>query len=177
MKKTITVFGSSRPVDGEEEYIAAYKLGKLLAQNGFNVCTGGYQGIMNAVSKGAYENGAETIGVTINGWGSVTSKYLTKEIRCDNLNDRLAKLVENGDAYVVLQGGTGTLLELSLVWELINKKMVRAKPVVAHSKMWEEIVNIIDRQLSIENRITGLVKNFNTVEEIAGYLSEKLTDQ
>lgn len=176
MKKTITVFGSSRPADGEDEFHAAYKLGKLLARKGFNICTGGYQGIMNAVSKGGYENGAETIGVTINGWGSVPSKYLTKEIKCNNLNDRLAKLVELGDAYVVLQGGTGTLLELALVWEMINKKMLDMKPVVSHSKMWKEITDIIDRQLSFENRVTGLVKNFNTVEEIAEYLSERFTD-
>jgi len=176
MKKTITVFGSSRPIDGEDEFNSAFNLGKLLAQNGFNICTGGYQGIMNAVSKGAYENGAETIGVTINGWGSVPSKYLTEEVKCDNLNDRLSKLVELGDAYVVLQGGTGTLLELALVWEMINKKMLDTKPVVSHSKMWKEITGIIDRQLSIENRATGLIKNFDTVEEIANYLSERLTD-
>ena len=89
MKKTITVFGSSRPVEGEEEFNTAYSLGKLLAQKGFNVCTGGYQGIMNAVSKGAIEAGAEAIGVTVDGWSAVPSKYLTKEIKCSNLNKGL----------------------------------------------------------------------------------------
>ena len=54
--------------------------------------------------------------------------------------------------------------------------MLKAKPVVAHSKMWKEIIDIIDKQLSTENRITGLVKNFGTVEEIADYLCERLTD-
>ncbi len=175
MKKVITVFGSSRPVDGEKEFNTAHNLGKLLAQKGFNVCTGGYQGIMNAVSKGAYEYGAETIGVTIDGWGSVPSRYLTSEIKCVNLVTRLEKLVELGDAYVVLQGGTGTLLELALVWELINKKMLENRPVVTHSDMWKEIIKIIDTQLKNENRVTGLVKNFSTVEEITAYLSERLT--
>jgi len=176
MKKIISVFGSSRPVDGEKEFNNAYNLGKLLAQKGFNVCTGGYQGIMNAVSKGSYEYGAETIGVTIDGWGSLPSKYLTREIKCVNLISRLEKLVELGDAYVVLKGGTGTLLELALVWELINKKMLENRPIVTHSNMWKEITEIIDAQLKDENRVTGLVKNFNTVEEIALYLSERLTD-
>ncbi len=176
MKKTITVFGSSRPVEGDEEYSSAYNLGKLLAKKGFNVCSGGYQGIMDAVSKGAKEYGAETIGITVNEWDSTPSKYLTKEIKCSNLNERLGKLIESGDAYVILQGGTGTLLELALVWELINKGILDTKPVVSHSAMWKEITEIIDKQLTIEKRVTGLVKNFDTVEEIAEYLSKCLND-
>ena len=176
MKKTITVFGSSRPVEGEEEFNTAYNLGKLLAPKGFNICTGGYQGIMNAVSKGAIEAGAEAIGVTVDGWSAVPSKYLTKEIKCSNLNKRLEKLIESGDAYVILQGGTGTLVELALVWELVNKKILNAKPIVSHSTMWKEIAKIIDKQLIIEKRVTGLVKNFATVEEIAEYLAVNLQD-
>ncbi len=176
MKKTITIFGSSRPKEGEAEYNTAYTLGSLLAQKGFNVCTGGYQGIMNAVSRGASENGAEAIGMTVEGWSVVPSKYLTKENKCSNLNERLEKLVSMGDAYVVLQGGTGTLLELALVWELINKKILNIKPIVSHSTMWKEIAEIIDKQLIIEKRVAGLVRNFNTPEEIADYLYHSLAD-
>lgn len=176
MKKTITVFGSSRPTEGDEEFVAAYNLGKLLGQKGFNICSGGYQGIMEAVSKGAKEYGADAIGVTVNGWDSIPSKYLTKEIKCNNLIERLGKLVELGDAYVILQGGTGTLLELALVWELINKRILRIKPIVSHSLMWKDIAEIVDKQLTIEKRVTGLVKNFDTVEEIAEYISGRLND-
>ena len=174
MKKTITVFGSSRPKENEDEFNFAYKLGALLAKNGFNVCTGGYQGIMNAVSKGANENGAEVTGITVNGWGAVPSKYLTKEIKCDSLYERIQKLISTGDAYVILQGGTGTLLELSFVWELMNKKLVPIKPIAAHSPMWKIITEIIDKQLFLEKRQTGLVQNFETAEEIVEFLEMKL---
>jgi uncharacterized protein (TIGR00730 family) len=176
MKKTITIFGSSRPNEGEAEYDTAYNLGRLLAQKGFDVCTGGYQGIMNAVSRGAAENGAEAIGITIEGWGVVPSKYLTKEIKCASLNERLEKLVSAGDAYVVLQGGTGTLLELALVWELINKRMLKIKPIASHSVMWKEIAAIIDKQLTIEKRVAGLIRNFSTPEEITDYLYHSLKE-
>jgi predicted Rossmann-fold nucleotide-binding protein len=74
----------------------------------------------------------------------------------------------------VLQGGTGTLLELALVWELINKKILSVKPIVSHSTMWKEIAEIIDRQLRLEKRVTGLVRNFTGVDEIADYLAEEL---
>ncbi|MCK5457105.1 MAG: LOG family protein, partial [Melioribacteraceae bacterium] len=46
MSKTVTIFGSSKPLPGEEEYETAYQLGKLFGESGFSVCTGGYQGIM-----------------------------------------------------------------------------------------------------------------------------------
>ncbi|PJA98284.1 MAG: DNA-binding protein, partial [Ignavibacteriales bacterium CG_4_9_14_3_um_filter_30_11] len=68
MKKTITVFGSSLPVEGEEQFIFAEELGKQLAINNFNICTGGFGGIMNAVSKGALSEGVKTIGVTVDLW-------------------------------------------------------------------------------------------------------------
>ena len=176
MKKTITIFGSSRPRENDAEFKTAYNLGALLAERGFNVCTGGYQGIMNAVSKGAKENGAEVFGITVSGWGTVPSTYLTKEIKCNNLNERIQKLISLGDGYVILQGGTGTLLELSYVWELINKKILPSKPVVSHSNMWKEIIAILEKQLLIEKRITGLVKNFDTVQEIVDYLFNELKD-
>jgi uncharacterized protein (TIGR00730 family) len=174
MKKTITVFGSSKPKEEDEEFKIAYELGSLLAGKGFNVCTGGYQGTMNAVSKGAAEKGAEAIGITVNGWKAVPSRYLTKEIKCANLTERLQKLISYGDGYAILQGGTGTLLEFSFIWELMNKKLLTLKPVATHSIMWQEIAEIIDKRLLIEKRVTGLIRNFETVEEIADYLYTNL---
>jgi len=156
MKKTITIFGSSIPKQGETEYETAYKLGALLAVKGFNVCTGGYQGIMDAVSKGAVEKGAEAIGITVNLWGAVPTKYLTKEVKCLTLFERITKLVETGDGYVILQGGTGTLLELSVLWELMNKNLSDTKPATCHSAMWKSIVEIMEKQIYREGRKTGL---------------------
>ncbi len=173
-KKTITVFGSSLPKEGEEEFETAYQLGKLLAQNNLNVCNGGYKGIMTAVSKGATEAGGEAIGITVDLWNVKPNKYLTKEIKCDSLFERISKLVELGDAYVVLQGGTGTLLELSAVWEFMNKNQLKRKPVVCHSQMWKEIVSIMERQIEKEKRETGLIKPCETVNEIVDYLSKSL---
>ena len=147
MKKTITVFGSSLPIEGEVEFETAYRLGSLLAQKGFNVCTGGYQGIMNAVSKGAYENQGEAIGIMVDFWNSTPSKYLTKKIECDTLFERIEKLISAGDAYVILQGGTGTLLELAAVWEFMKKDLSPLKPAACHSSVWSEITSTMDKQM------------------------------
>jgi uncharacterized protein (TIGR00725 family) len=113
MKRTITVFGSSQPVEADEQYKFAYELGSLLAKNRFDVCTGGFFGIMEAVSKGAVENGAEAIGIIVDHWGGNANKFVTREIKCSTLFERINKLIETGDGYVILQGGTGTLLVLN----------------------------------------------------------------
>jgi len=175
MKKTITIFGSSLPKQTEPEYETAYKLGTELAKRGYNVCTGGYQGIMDAVSKGAVENGAEAIGITVDLWGAVPSKYLTRKIQCDTLFERITKLVETGDGYVILQGGTGTLLELSIVWELMNKNLLSIKPAACYSEMWKNIVDVMEKQIQREGRKTGLIKPCDSVEQIVEYLDEQLT--
>jgi uncharacterized protein (TIGR00730 family) len=174
MNKTITVFGSSQPKEGEKEFETAYNLGASLARSKFNVCTGGFQGIMNAVSKGAVENGGEAVGITVDLWTAAPSIYLTREVKCSTLFERILKLVEYGDAYVVLQGGTGTLLELAVVWEMMNKKMLTEKPIVCHAVMWKEIVKIIEKQLQHENRTTRFVECFDNVEEIVNYLIKKI---
>jgi uncharacterized protein (TIGR00730 family) len=174
MKKTITIFGSSLPKEGEEEFETAYKLGALLAKNNFDVCTGGFQGIMNAISKGAVENGAEAIGITVDLWKSIPSKYLTKEIKCESLFERISKLVELGDAYIILQGGTGTLLELAVVWEMMNKGMLNVKPIICHSHVWKEIAEVMDRQLVYEKRPTNYIKCFDDIEEIVNYIKDKV---
>jgi uncharacterized protein (TIGR00730 family) len=174
MKKTVTVFGSAQPKEGEGEFETAYKLGALLAKNNFNVCTGGFQGTMNAVSKGAVQNGAESIGITVDFWNASPSKYLTKEIKCNSLFERISKLVELGDAYIILQGGTGTLLELAVVWEMMNKKMLNVKPVACHSSMWKGIVEIMDEQLKHENRMSKHVESFDNIEELVNYIKDKI---
>jgi len=174
MKKTITVFGSSLPAEGEEQFIFAEELGKELARNNFNVCTGGFAGIMNAVSKGAVSEKAKAIGVTVDLWNAKPSKYLTEEIKCKTLFERIEQLISIGDGFVVLQGGTGTMLELTVVWEFMNKGMLKEKPIVTHSNMWKEIIVIMEKQIVTEKRKTGLVKSFDTVDEIVSFLVKYL---
>ncbi|MEW5844066.1 MAG: LOG family protein [Bacteroidota bacterium] len=169
-KKFVTVFGSSVPQPGDAEYEYAYQLGKKLAQNNINVCSGGFQGIMDAVSKGAREGGAEAVGVTLDIYNVHASKFLSREIKCHTLFDRLKNLIEIGDAYVVLQGGTGTLLELALVWEYTNKNMIQTKPLACHSSLWKGIVDLMEKQIAKEKRRTGLIKCFTEIDECADYI-------
>jgi uncharacterized protein (TIGR00725 family) len=174
MEKFVTVFGSSIPKPGDEEYETAYLLGKQLAQSGLNVCSGGFRGIMDAVSKGCVEQGGIAIGVTLDIYNVKPSQYLTKEIKCHTLFDRLKNLIETGDAYIVLQGGTGTLVEMALVWEYMNKYMIPEKPFACHGNLWNEIVGIMEKQIEKEKRKVGLIKCFDEIEECANYIISKI---
>ena len=174
MKKVVTIFGSSKPKQNEEQYNTAYQVGKQLALKGFDVCTGGFNGIMEAVSKGAVEGGAEAIGVTVNLWGGPTNKFITKEIKCNSLLERIQKLIELGNGFIVLQGGTGTLLELAAIWEYINKGLMEVKPIACHSSLWKKIVSELNEQMRIEGRKTDLVRTFDTTEEILDYLQQNI---
>ena len=142
MSKVICVFGNSSPPPGSTDYEEALALGALLARAGFAVCSGGYYGAMEAVSRGAREAGGHTIGMTTPFYQLSANSYLSEEIPVPRWQDRLFALVEKGDGYVVLKGGTGTLLELAALWESLNKRAIGARPCVAMD-FWEPVLHCV----------------------------------
>lgn len=141
----VSVFGTGRARAGEPAYILGEQLGRALAQAGFVIANGGYRGTMHAVAKGAASVGGAVIGVTCSAFkSSVANEYVTRTIVACTLDERLQKLVELGQGYVVLPGGTGTLLELATVWELKNKGFLdRAKPIVLAGEFWRPLVALM----------------------------------
>lgn len=136
----VTVFGSSQVKEGELDYEMARKLGKALAQAGYRVCNGGYGGVMEASARGAKEAGGQTIGVTTEDFGGPANLWIGEEIRMKKWAKRLFKLIELGDAYVVFDGGTGTLVELFVIWEMSNKKLIN-KPIVVLGNQFPDLIN------------------------------------
>jgi len=142
--KIITVFGSSRPQWGDLHYAQARALGTELARQGFVVCTGGYAGVMEAVSRGAKEAGGRTLGITSAFFASRPNPWVDQEIRVKTWQERLFELVKRGQGYVVCRGGTGTLVELAVVWESFNKGVMGRRPVVAMGDFWEPMVRRVN---------------------------------
>jgi len=148
----ITVFGSSRPVDGDPFYEEAKLLGRELGAAGFTVCNGGYGGTMEASARGAKETGGKTIGVVSGFFSSQPNKWIDKKIEVNSLTDRLMELVSLADGYIVLKGGTGTLLELASVWEFMNKSVIEQKPVVVIGKFWDGVIDTLNQELMFEGK-------------------------
>lgn len=138
--RIITVFGSSRPREGDSHYALARELGAGLASRGFAVCSGGYSGVMEAVSRGAKDAGGSTIGIVSEFFTARANRWIDEVVSVKTWQDRLFSLVETGSGYVACPGGTGTLVELSVVWEMLNKRVMRAKPFVTVGHFWQPII-------------------------------------
>ncbi len=143
--KTITIFGTGRAKPGDSAYELAEEVGMLLAKEGFTIVNGGYGGTMLAAAKGAAEVGGRIIGVTCSAFkASKANQYITQEIVTESLNERLDTLIRLGRGYIVLPGGTGTLLELAKVWELKNKGFLETdKPIILVGRFWMPLVDLI----------------------------------
>ena len=150
-KKIIAIFGTSRAKLGDSVFSLAEEIGRMLAQAGFTIANGGYGGTMLASAKGAAEAGGKIIGVTCasfkrtpNEYINRKNKYISREIVTNSLDERLDTLVKLGQGYVVLPGGTGTLLELAKVWELKNKGFLKkSKPIILLGGFWKPLVDLI----------------------------------
>jgi len=141
----ITIFGTGRARPGDSAYALAMEIGKLLAQAGFTIANGGYGGTMLAAAKGAAQAGGEIIGVTCSAFkSSKANEYVTREIVTASLDERLDTLIKLGQAYIVLPGGTGTLLELAKVWELKNKGFLESdKPIILIGGFWKPLIELV----------------------------------
>jgi len=166
----ITVFGSSRPAPGSEAYETARKLGAALADAGFAVATGGYGGTMEAVSRGAREANGHVLGVTAEAFASRANQWVEEEIRVKTWQERLFKLIELGAGYVVLPGGTGTLVELAVVWEWINKGFLKQKPVVVLGDYWQPVVQTIPASELAANPIERAARAEEVVSLLLGFV-------
>jgi uncharacterized protein (TIGR00730 family) len=147
-EKIVTVFGSSRPREGEADYEEARVLGRALAKHGFAVCTGGYSGVMEAVSRGAKEAGGKTYGVTaVFSTSAKPNSWIDTEVRMKTWEERLFELIRLADGFVACKGGTGTLVELAVVWEMLNKSLITGKPFAVLGNFWQPV---LDRVREVE---------------------------
>lgn len=172
-EKIVTVFGSSRARPESNTYKNAYQLGKLLANAGFTVCNGGYMGIMEASSHGAKEAGGKTIGITTEEFSyREKNKWIDEEIQTKNYIERLSKLIEVADAYIILKGGIGTLSELSLVWTL-NVINDTRKPIVLLGEQWQKVLDNLRKHLVIDYHETQLLATLKKPEDAVEFLKKR----
>ena len=143
----VTVFGGASPKPGQPAYEEALRLGRLLAEAGHTVLTGGYMGTMEAVSRGAVEAGGHTIGVTceeIERWRASAANPWVKEVWCRNsLADRLTSMMESGDALLALPGGPGTLTEISLAWNRLLIKSLSPRLLILIGDGWRAVFDLL----------------------------------
>lgn len=146
-REIVCLFGSYSPKPGDVLYQDAYEIGQGLARAGYIVANGGYRGIMEASAKGAKDAGGVTIGVTCSvfrgsgGQRVRPNEYIDHEICHDHILQRIKAMMQMSSAFVVLEGGTGTLSEFALVWEYVNKHFMTARPIFVYGDFWRPMVD------------------------------------
>jgi uncharacterized protein (TIGR00730 family) len=149
-RRKVAVFGSSEPREGEPLYALARELGRKLGDAGFDVVSGGYGGVMEAVSRGAREGGGRTVGVLCSWFdGRDGNRFLDEAVETADLFERTRELIERADAFVILNGKAGTLAELTFLWALHRCGRLPDRPVVLLGDAWTAMVD----QLSGSGRL------------------------
>ena len=171
----VTVFGSNAVEVDNVGYQEAFELGRLLAQAGYTVATGGYYGTMEAASHGAKEAGARVIGVTTGRFddrGLKPNPWVDEEIKFPTLFQRLHYLVTFSDALVALRGGVGTLSEVALSWSLIQVAEMPRKPLVLVGPHWRHIMETFHKESTVKERDWALLSFAASVYEVIPLLRQ-----
>jgi uncharacterized protein (TIGR00725 family) len=164
-QKRITVFGGSRCNAEHQEYQEALKLGRLLVESGFAVCSGGYAGIMEAVSQGAHQANGHVIGMTMDQFTGAPNPFVKTIVPNKDFYSRLEKLITESDGYVALRGGMGTVTEISLVWNKLTTRVMPAKPLILLGECWPVVMETLRRQLVVSEADLSHLCFVNTAEE------------
>jgi uncharacterized protein (TIGR00730 family) len=176
MRQVISVFGSSAPRPGEPAYEEARAVGRLLASRGYAVATGGYNGTMEAASRGAAEVGGRVIGVTsaqIERFRPLgPNEWVQEVVRYDSLRERLVHLVTNNDGMIVLPGGIGTLSEMTLAWSFLQVGEIPARPLVLLGELWQETLRAFVRTDYVPEAHQALLQFAATPEEAVALLAD-----
>ena len=174
----VVVFGSARILQDHPTYKAAEETGKLLAQAGYTVISGGGPGAMEAANKGAKEAGGRSIGFNIKlPFEQCTNPYVTQSVTFDYFFIRKAMFVYYSQAFVVFPGGFGTMDELYDVITLMQTGKIDKRPLIIYDQKYHRILRDWLEHLVKENMISpedmSLVDFVDTPQEVVQKIKDR----
>jgi uncharacterized protein (TIGR00730 family) len=142
----VSIFGSARTAPGVFPYDEVKRLAAELTVMGCDIITGGGPGLMQAANEGAASAtpGAtrRSVGVRVElPFEQEANPFVEEVYEHKTFFSRLHHFMIASDAFVVVPGGIGTLLELSMVWQLLQVRKLRNTPLVVVGKMWGELTD------------------------------------
>ncbi|HNP89051.1 MAG: putative lysine decarboxylase [Microgenomates group bacterium ADurb.Bin219] len=172
MIKTVTFFGYSESKPGDPEYDAAYKTAKLLASKGYHIVNGGGPGVMRAATEGAHAGGGKATVVSFvpkdmtHFEGRDQLNHADEEIMKENYLERTLELLNQGDIYVVFNGGTGTISEFGMAWGLARLYFGHHRPLILYGDWWHEIMESFGRNMLMREIELQVYRIVTTPEEV-----------
>lgn len=172
----VGVMGSARLTEDDARWTLAYKLGELLAGAGYVVVTGGYGGLMAAVSRGARERGGSVIGLPMRHWSGIAPNQWNAVLRWSTDYGTRINHIIRCDAVVALPGGVGTLAELMIAWSA-SQTEGRSLPLVLLGDCWPPIITSIREHLVVSDPDIALLRFAKDPEEALRELQAGLQDK
>ena len=155
--KNIAFFGDADISETDETYKAAFDVAEALALEGYVVVDGGGPGVMEAATSGAEKGGGKTISVTFDpvnapGFeGKYVGNVTDEEIVTTNYLERMFKLMEHGDMFIIFKGGSGTISEFGAAWVLAKLYYGHHKPFILFGDFWVEIIDAFRKNMNIDS--------------------------
>jgi uncharacterized protein (TIGR00730 family) len=142
----VTIFGSARAQPGTFVYNEVKRVAAALAEMGCDIITGGGPGLMQAANEGAAAVNApehdRSVGIRVDlPFEQEVNPFVEKAFEHKTFFTRLHHFVLASDAFVVVPGGIGTVLELMMIWQLLQVRHVQETPLILVGKMWGELVD------------------------------------
>lgn len=172
-ERIVTIFGGSKCREADLAYAQALRVGELLADAGYTICTGGYSGVMEAASRGAHERGGRVIGITMNQFTIEPNRYLTEKIPSEHFYERLQRLIVQSVGYIALRGGMGTVTEISLVWNKMQTRVLEPRPLVLLGDCWPPVVETWQSHLAVNDTDVRILSFADTPEEAVGIINAR----
>lgn len=139
----VTIFGSARLSPGTFGYEETKRAAAALARMGCDIVTGGGPGLMQAANEGAARGSkrARSLGIRVSlPFEQASNAFVTDLFEHRTLFTRLHQFVLASDAFVVAPGGIGTLLEMVLIWQLLQVRHLEDAPLILVGEMWVDLV-------------------------------------
>ena len=151
----VSVFGSARSGESDPFYRQAVVVGRLLAEAGFAVITGGGPGIMEAANRGAREGGGRSIGCNIElPHEQGTNAYVDLAINFRYFFVRKTMFMKYAEGFVIFPGGFGTMDELFEALTLIQTGKVRNFPLVLFGQAyWNGLLDWLRDTMLAEGKV------------------------
>ncbi len=142
----VTIFGSARARPGTYVYDEVKRVAAALAELGCDIITGGGPGLMQAANEGAAAVGApernRSVGIRVDlPFEQEVNPFVEQAFEHKTFFTRLHHFVLTSDAFVVAPGGIGTVLELMMIWQLLQVRHVQDTPLILVGKMWADLVD------------------------------------
>ena len=170
VRRRFTVFGSSRVADDGLFARQAAAVGRILAQRGITVVSGGYDGVMGAASRGAAEAGGQAVGVLTPTFSERSPNPHLSEIWTEpDYLARLSTLCRQADGFVALGGALGTLSEWTTVWCLASIGATKG-PLFLFEDPWRPLVDAIATLDELDPRQLERLRWLSTPDDLAAAL-------